>query len=227
MRALGPTQRFSEWCGERAFLVRHDIDFDLELALQVAEIEFQEGIQSTFFVLASARTYNLMHKESRNILRNLLDLGHEVGLHFDASIYPEADLAECAKREAEALAFAAGKSVSSLSLHNPSVTGEFPLLDGFVNAYDPRLFSDENYLSDSCFSFRGKNPLEFIHRIREGMVQILLHPMHYAKNTSSYKDILGKSLQTHIEKTHQDFSVNKTYQQQVGHWSELVDRERP
>ncbi len=69
--------------------VRHDIDSDLETALKIAKIEYKLGVSSTYYVLHTAQYYwsDYMVKRSNrciNTLRQIQELGHEIGLHNDA-----------------------------------------------------------------------------------------------------------------------------------------------
>lgn len=108
----------------------------------------------------------------------MIEMGHEIGLHFDPTLYTD-NLESAVKKEADILSFAIQAKVRSISLHNKSVHGQYPMFKDFVNAYDPKLFSDKTYISDSRFDFRGKDPFEFINNIDSGTVQVLLHPLHY------------------------------------------------
>lgn len=71
----------------RAVIFRHDIDNSLERALKIAKLENENNIKSTFFVLLSTDFYNIFSKESNSILKEIISLGHEVGLHFDEKRY--------------------------------------------------------------------------------------------------------------------------------------------
>jgi hypothetical protein len=69
--------------------IRHDIDSDLETALKLARIEHRQGISSTYYVLHTAQYYwsDYLQKRSTRclrILREIQELGHEIGLHNDA-----------------------------------------------------------------------------------------------------------------------------------------------
>ena len=46
---LGQTLTFNEFNGQKCFLIRHDIDFDLEKAYKIAKIENAIGIKATYF----------------------------------------------------------------------------------------------------------------------------------------------------------------------------------
>ncbi len=226
IRDMGSTELFRNWRGNKVFLLRHDVDFDIRLARDLAVIEKEEGVVSTFFILTSCPTYNVLDKTNRQLLQEIASLGHEIGLHFDPTVYDEACLRPAVDKEADVLSFAVGQEVKSISLHNPSVHGQYPMFDGYVNAYDPSLFSDQNYLSDSCYSFRNKDPFAFIKNIDNGMVQILLHPMHYSRDGDGYDTVIVRSLQRYMKELHASFSVNTTYRQHIGEDLIATFRER-
>ena len=39
IKGLGKTLLFNEFKGQKCFLIRHDVDWDLELALKIAQLE--------------------------------------------------------------------------------------------------------------------------------------------------------------------------------------------
>jgi hypothetical protein len=61
--------------------LRHDIDDRLESALVFARLEAERGVRSTYFALHTAPYY--AHDDLIPALRELQDLGHEVGFHND------------------------------------------------------------------------------------------------------------------------------------------------
>ena len=198
VRELGNTILFRDFNGEKSFLIRHDVDFDLKLALDLAIFENKLGIKSTYFILTTCESYNILCEKNKKILKQIISLGHEVGLHFDPTLY-ENDLSNAVEKECFILALATKVEVKSISLHNPSVHGKYPMFKGLVNAYDNKLFSDNNYISDSCFDFRGKEPFKFIENVKDNMIQILLHPLHFSIEGWGYDDIFYMSMKRHIE----------------------------
>jgi len=215
LKDKGVVQLFKNWKGERSFLLRHDVDFDVYLAHKLASLEMEENIQSTYFVLTSCHSYNVLSIENRNLLRDICSMGHEIGLHFDPSIY-DSDLSTPFKRETDLLSFVVGQTVQSVSLHNPSIHGQYPMFDGFVNAYDPQMFSDANYISDSRFSFRGKDIYDFISNIRDSMIQIVFHPMHFSSSGKGYDKITFDVFTRYMNEIHANFLANSAYKEQVG-----------
>jgi hypothetical protein len=208
--------RFRDWSGG-GLLLRLDVDFDLRSAPVVARTLAEADVVATFFFLTTLDTYNVASARSRARLAEVASLGFEVGLHFDPTVYPQADdraLAERMNAERELLAEAAGVEVRSVSLHNPSVHGTYPMFEGVVNAYDPVLFVDRYYLSDSRRSFRGKDPLAFLAAATDGAArQIVLHPEHYLTDGTGpgYQGMVRRHLLATCDEVDETFQVNSTY----------------
>ncbi len=75
---------YHEWeSHDKCVILRHDIDYDISKALRFAEVEKEMGVASTFFVLVTSDFYNIFSKKNSDMLKNILELGHEIGLHFD------------------------------------------------------------------------------------------------------------------------------------------------
>lgn len=64
---------------------RHDIDVCLSSALQMAKLEANLGISSTFMFIPNSLLYDISAKEGHDILCEINALGHEIALHFDIS----------------------------------------------------------------------------------------------------------------------------------------------
>ena len=68
-------------------VLRHDIDFSLKYALKVAEIEAARGFSAYYFILLTTNFYNAFSSQGRKILLRIKELGHELGVHFDPTVY--------------------------------------------------------------------------------------------------------------------------------------------
>jgi len=170
-------------CRSNGVLLRHDIDFSIEKAYRMALVEKMCGVKSTYFVMMSSYTYNPFAEENRRMLRKIILLGFEIGLHFDPAIYDDVNnLRNAVDTEAKALEFIGGKEIKAISLHNLGVLKRSILFEGYINASDKSILSDEVYLSDSCMDFRGKDPYEFVKKANDIVIQILLHPCFYNRS---------------------------------------------
>jgi hypothetical protein len=195
-------------------ILRHDVDLELVPVERLAELEEAAGVRSSFFFLTTAETYNVRSSSGRRVLRKLADTGFEVALHFDPTVYPgasDAELAAFARREATILEDTCGMQITSLSLHNPTLLGRFPLIDGFRNAYDPAVFSKDCYLSDSGMRFRS-DPFTFFGKADTTLMQLLLHPIHYTESGNGYPTQMVDYVQRQAQLVHEAFLPSVIYQ---------------
>ena len=207
-----------DWIGQSGMILRHDVDLDIQPAWKLAQVEQRIDVKSTFFILVTCETYNASSSSSRKMLREMRSEGFEIGLHFDPSIYPEADheaMEQHARDEANYLAEIVGSEVNSISLHNPDHYGRIPLFDSFKNAYDARIFSNEQYSSDSRMVFRTP-PDSLLTVGKTKIVQLNLHPEHYSEAGQPYPHMMVAYIERMIGRVHEMFGVNAPYLDAVG-----------
>lgn len=164
-------------------ICRHDIDTSLAYAIPIAEMENELAISAVYFVLVSTDFYNVFSKENRLILKKIRNLGHKIGLHFDASLYSWDtidDLENEISNERKILEYVLGEEVNVISFHRP-VKELFnkSLRMQLTSAYESTYFSGYEYLSDSRRNWR-KNPCEII-KARPKHIQLLTHPIWYSE----------------------------------------------
>jgi len=68
---------------EKATLLRHDVDMDIDRALDMAIFESKRGVYSTYFLLHTAKYFNYS-KEFAQKCKKIVSLGHDIGLHNNA-----------------------------------------------------------------------------------------------------------------------------------------------
>lgn len=210
--------RLSDWAGQPGVILRHDVDLDVELAVSFAKIELEAGVRSTIFIMTTGETYNPTSKPVRNWLKWLESNGFEIGLHFDPTVYDTEDevlLTSLAEQEAAVLEAIVGASVRSISLHNPSVSGKLPLFSGWKNAYDPKIFGSDIYLSDSRMMMRH-DPYTFFASAQVKTMQLLLHPMHFSASGQPYPEPMLAHLRRYSDRIADLFSVNDAFVQSGG-----------
>lgn len=118
--------------GSRCLLLRHDIDLDPVDSIAMAQTEAAHGLRSTWFVMTSGRFYDVMMPRHRNAIRQLAELGHEVGLHLDLG-----DDLELSRLVLQAIS---GKRVEVFAQHDPTLRGlDGAPRSGWINAYSPDL----------------------------------------------------------------------------------------
>jgi hypothetical protein len=167
-------------------LLRHDLDHALAPALVVAEAEAALGIRATYFVQTACELYNLLSRESRRLIRRLVDLGHEIGLHYEADRYAGDGGEARLRSDLRLLEDLAGEKVVSAAQHLPTVDAPVAL-GGFVQneAYEARFIDPPmRYVSDSLMVWREATPLDLIER--RASFQLLTHPDTW---TAEYTDV--------------------------------------
>ena len=102
IKGLGKTLLFNEFNGQKCFLIRHDVDWDIELAYKLAQLENNLEIKSTYFILVTSNLYNVFSPSNMKLINKIKNLNHEIGLHFDASNY-KSNYDNHAKKEAKIL----------------------------------------------------------------------------------------------------------------------------
>lgn len=75
------------YCGKREIIWRHDVEFSVHIARKMAEIEHGLGIKAYYFVQLHAEFYNTLEREILDLLHQIKEMGHNVGLHFDAHFW--------------------------------------------------------------------------------------------------------------------------------------------
>ena len=168
-------------------LIRHDVDFSVSSALRMAALEADLGLSATYFLLFSA-DYNLLAPANSRFPRELVEMGHEVGLHYDsaavAALAPD-DGVELLRAEAALLGMLAGAPVRVIARHSPGFGGRDPM-EGteFINAYGPRFTTEITYISDSCGAWRDHAVEALGADELPSNVQLLIHPIFWDDDTA-------------------------------------------
>lgn len=177
--SLSPVSQIrAEPTGRRAY-VSHDLDISLGPAAMMAEAEARLGVTSTYYVLLTGH-YNVLSPSSIGILKGLVELGHEIGLHYDLQTYPREYRAawDRLRREVDLLASATGRPVETISMHQPHVghSNTFLRGDEFINRHDPRFAEGLLYVSDSCRAWRDTSLLSCFGPRPPRRLLLLTHP---------------------------------------------------
>jgi hypothetical protein len=199
---------------EKPCILRHDIDFSLEKALEFAEVEQEQRIISTYFVLLTTDMYNAMSKEAGRKIRAIMKMGHEIGLHFDETgLFREnrdymGGLLEKIKFEREILEQIIGENVNVISMHEPSKQFLESNLEipGMVNSYSNEFFNQFKYCSDSMRIWH-ENIQKDLKDGKYTKLHILTHPIWWADEEVCKEDALRKLLKNkndcHMDYIHQ------------------------
>lgn len=169
---------------DKFFILRHDIDMDLRLAGEMAKLEHAAGVTATYFIMLHNELYNTGALAHRKVLREMRDLGHTVGLHFDPTVwapYKTKNLPRLIEKEIHWLSELAETQVHWVSFHQPDsyflnndVVGE-----GFESVYNSRFTRGMRYIADSMGMWREESISELLQRNDTPKIQFLSHPANW------------------------------------------------
>lgn len=147
---------------KKLIVLRHDIDRKPKNALEMAELESDLGIQSTYY-------FRFPYTFKPEILRKIHDLGHEIGYHYEVLSKAKGDY----ERAIELFEYELGEfrkicDVETICMHG-SPLSRYDNRD-LWNVYDFRDFGiigeaylsvgkDVNYFSDTGRSWNWKNKM--------------------------------------------------------------------
>jgi len=168
---------------QKHLILRHDIDMSIAAAAIVARLEADIGVTSTWFVLMRTEMYNPWSSVGRTVLQEISDLGHSIGLHFDASLYEEGELDSACAIECSALEQLLGQPVDLVSFHRPAAAllGADRTVGGRDHVYRPRYFQDIGYCSDSQGNWQFGHPLQSDTVRQARALQLLTHPIWWSR----------------------------------------------
>lgn len=167
-------------------LLRHDIDFDVDKAYKMAKIEHSIGIKSTYFFMLRSQSYNLLLKENIEKLKSIYNLGHQISLHFDPTIYDE-NYINRLKNELIILEKISSFKPDCISFHRP--TPYFLQYDKPIgnirHTYQSIYTKTIKYISDSQGSFRYDHPLNCRDFEVGNSIHLLIHPIWWINENNT------------------------------------------
>jgi len=198
-------------------LLRHDLDGPLNGAAAMSELEAKLGVRATYFVQTASDFYNLLSTTNRSLLRRLVDLGHEVGLHYEARRYLGVEGNTALQNDLRLLQDLTGQAVQSASQHIP-IDGDPVSLEPYVahEAYAPRFTrAPMTYISDSLMAWREATPHDLLDR--GASFQLLVHPETWVGGYRDMGDALAGMMREEID------AIGKRYEDVASQYAELID----
>lgn len=166
-------------------ILRHDIDFDVNLAKKIAIQEYDLGIYSTFFFLMRSPFYNILEKENTESINFIKELGHEISIHFDSTYYD--DIEEGVDYELSLFNKLFKTNPKIISIHRPDeafIKNKINI-EGIAHTYEPKFFHNIKYIADSRGSFRYGHPFKTEEFKRNQSIHLCIHPIWWM--TEEYK----------------------------------------
>ena len=180
---------YKKFKNNKCILLRHDVDFSIDLAKEIATWDKQLKIKSHFFFLYDSQFYNIFEDKNIESIKFIKKLGHSVGFHINAK-----KNSKLIKKEMDLLfqifLIQDCKLDKIYSVHKYGSNRRRILIKGYKNFYSNPLFN--LYYADSGGQFRYGNPLANKNIILKKIsFQINLHPIWWVFNQSK-KDKIKK-----------------------------------
>lgn len=167
--------------------LRHDIKISLNRALPLAEVEHECGVPATYMVRVDSPLYSLTERHARVRLLELIQMEHEVGLHFDLINAEQQSpsflevLSMRVRTACERLEQLICRPVRTISFQR-----SIPLLFNGPLLFEGRLNADARDLRGWCISdaegeWSEGEPIASIVRPRGPLLQMVLHPIWWGK----------------------------------------------
>lgn len=170
---------FSDSLGPGDVVLRHDVDLSVGAAVDMARIEADLGVQSTYCFLLTSPLYNLLEADKRAALDEIQSLGHDLALHFSTHLYWDEDESpatinvERRVGQERSVFDTIAPDSETVSFHRPPEWVLDREFTGFRSTYAPAYFSDIGYVADSSQRWREEPPS--VESFPE-TVQVLTHP---------------------------------------------------
>jgi hypothetical protein len=174
---------FNELSNEyNELIIRHDIDYDCELAFKMAEVEHSHGVKSTYFFMLSNPFYNIFSEKNKKYINKIKAFGHNISVHYDFKV---GDL----KKEIDIFESFFDTKINIISIHRPDLTS----LNGIdiEHTYLPKYFKDIKYFSDSGGKFKYGHPMNSEEFKYGKSIQLLIHPVWSISVKSNPIDIMN------------------------------------
>lgn len=193
---IGSEKKHSISNYDKVILLRHDIDFSLEYAYELANIEYDLGVCSSYYVYLHSPTYSALSPKSMGMIKAMKGMGHEIGLHYDSRYslssnmvsyrYDDEDEDHYYSIEDIALNSITDDYVSTFTQHNPSMT-KIPNNMELYKLNNPNDLPIK-YISDSGRNWREGCMCKHIGKVDK--LHILVHPVWWVGRGNSRDEVV-------------------------------------
>jgi len=169
----------------KVIINRHDLDGSVHRAAKISTIEKEEGVISVYFVYLHSSFYNPFERGITDLLNEIANDGHEIGLHYEPWFYGidksmQSEFDYYLLYEKQILETLLDVKINAVSFHNPDRGGwstyEHETACGLIAMYSDYFRKNYGYCSDSDGHWRYKRLEEVLIKAEERKLQVLTHP---------------------------------------------------
>lgn len=196
-----------EFVPERKDIIwRHDVEFEPDIALKMAQIEHDLGVQATYFFQLHSPYYNLFDEHYSKVFHQINELGHHCGLHFDCrywGIKDEKQLDEFITVDRQFLERNLGVEIDTFSFHNTTPFTQSCLeyrYGNLINVYSSFFKEHYNYCGDSLGYWRFDRLEDVLIDENVQHLQVLTHDGNWSDEVLSPRKRFAKVMHDHAER---------------------------
>lgn len=179
---------------DRFAVIRHDVEFSVERAYQMAKLEESLQINTSYMFQIRNNAYNLFSKGNILMVKEIKDMGHEVGLHVHfGSLNNLNEIKKYILHDISVMEGFLEMPIDRFSFHRPpkEILRMNLKLEGLINAYEDRFFEfrEENegfenlkikYIADSRHAWNYGYPDETTIK-SHSKLHFLFHPYSWTE----------------------------------------------
>jgi len=187
-------------------LWRHDVEFEPDTALKMAEIEASLGAKATYFFQIHCPYYNILDPHYTEVFNKIKALGHYVGLHFDSHYYGienESQLNEYIILDKEYFEKVLKTKIDTFSFHNTTPFTQSclePMYGGLINVYSSHFKKNFNYCGDSLGYWRFDRLEDVLNDSSVQHLQVLTHDANWTEEVMSPRKRVHDFVYKHVER---------------------------
>ena len=203
-------------------ILRHDVEFSVERAYNLALLEKSLGVKSTYFFQIRNNCYNVFSQKNINLIKKIHSMGHDIGYHAHmGGLKNINNIKNYIIQDCKVMGDLLDLPIEVFSFHRPKK--EYLKLNlkfsNLINAYQDEYFTftedlnllDVLYMADSNHKWKWGNPLK--KNLKNWKkIQILTHPFSWTKegynNRDNYKQLLEEK----------DWELRKSINQEISNF---------
>ena len=203
---------------QRIIILRHDVDYSVAMAAELAELNASCKVSGTFFVQLRSPIYNLLDAQNLSCLERISNCNQKLGLHYYCSQEQLAtgDLGDLLARDLDICERESGLCFERvIAWHNPlaELIKNEAILDGtgLKSAYAPPFFKDGHYFADSNLRNTSQDFIDVLNAKKVNFLQFLFHPLYWIVGGDVVSDILNETMRQVIAEKEREFLTNPNW----------------
>jgi hypothetical protein len=218
---------------EKYCVIRHDVEYSIDRALQLAQLENELNIKSTYCIQLRNNIYNAISDKNIELVKQIKALGHEIALHQDPPAgFGDYRLKEYLLQDIKVLSMYYNLPIKIFSYHRPKqeYLQKYFVVEDKINTNGNKFFHyfkgdgivkpeelGVTYLADSNHQWKWGDPKE-VDFSKINKLQMNMHPYSWSKEgLDNFKNTVNVVKERVQELTHSMTEI-KTFPRELLTW---------